>query len=211
MIVTYVTVKISDSITETIDNSRLDTLSSKLATAYNVNTPSFGLTAGSGSVVFKDEDKKFVTYSQDKLLNSSNEIKIYLKDTVSGKEQLCGSWLSKDWNYDEDNFNVSVSLRDNLEDMQNIDVNDTAQYVGLVTRNDVDGLVLYNFIKDEAPSNFEFDELDSNVSTLLESIKIKYAYLQSGKLWQHFNDLCELALLYMHKDFDGKIKVEIIR
>lgn len=225
MITMYAEIALNSDLIEKIDKSIIESITSENKTNFNPNTPTYGIIAGTGSLVFKDTGRKFVKYSSEGLLTANIPIKIYVKDTISGKKQIVGSWVSKDWKYDVDNDSMRVTLRDDIEDLQDIDVSDTASLIN-VEDNPITALELFYYlkggvIKDEegndkplmgiTPSKFVFEELDSDVKTLLESINIQIAYLEAGTLWSFYEGLCKLALLYMYKLPNGKIKLDIIR
>lgn len=210
MIVNFVEITLYSGEIETIDNLSIESVSSQNRAKIEPNKPTFGIIAGGGNLIFKDIDKKFVTYSRQGAVGADNKVVIYIKNTITGKQQVVGTWTTEKWDYDVDDNTMSVTLRDDIQDLQEIEVNDTAAYIEL-TNNPMTALQLYNYIREITPARYEFENLSEDVSELLSSINITYAYLEAGSLWGYYEDICQLALLYMYKTPNGKIKLDIIR
>lgn len=220
MVTMFVEIALNSDLTEVLDKSVIESITSENKTNFSPNTPTYGIIAGTGSISFKDTGRKFVKYSSEGLLTANIPIKIYIKDTITGKQQIVGSWMSKDWKYDVDNDAMKVTLRDDIEDLQEIDVTDTSSIIN-VEENPITAFDLLSYLKGGivegkeiaglTPTKFVFEDLDSDVDNLLKGINIPIAYLEAGTLWKMYNELCQLALLYMYKLPNGKIKLDIIR
>ena len=115
-----------------------------------------------------------------------------------------------DWDYDNNNRSVSVSLQDDLVEWQNIyvkgfdyDPRNPFKILPNGTMKDLYEIWLYK----EVPSKYrllEFDELDTITQNILANTKIKYPLLKGGTLWEQFVKLCEVCGLYVYKNKDGK-------
>lgn len=219
MLTTIVKIELNSSITEILDKSVTENINSEIRTKFNQNTPSFGISAGTGVITFKDKDRKFIEYSSLGLLTTNAKIKIYIKNLESGKEELVGVWCSKDWQCDIDNKTITVSLRDDIEDMQNIQESSTSSIIP-VKNNSMSAMKLFYYLyggeyngetfNGITPKNFEFADFDNDVESLLEGITIQKPYMEAGTLWTFYENLCQASLLYMHKDSEGKIRFDII-
>ena len=210
MLINTVEVSLYSGETHEVDKSSILEISSQNKAKIEPNKPTFGIIAGSGRIVFKDIDKKFVTFVRQGLLGADNKVVIYLTNTITGKKEIVGSWTSQKWDYDVDDSSMTISLRDDIEDLQEIEVNDTARYISLV-QNPMSALELFEYVQGITPERYVFEELSLEVRELLSNITITYAYLEAGSLWGYYEDICQLALLYMYKTPEGKIKLDIIR
>ena len=209
MLTTIIKIVLEQGNVEILDKYVIENVNSQLKTKFSPNLPSYGISAGIGSITFKDISHKFLNYSKQGLLTSDIPIEIYIKNMVTGDEQIVSSWVSKSWNYDVDDNNFTVLLRDNIEDMQKIDMNDAITYLEIQGQS-MSGLDFYNYIKSLTPEKFVFDTLDENVSSLLSSVVIETPYLQANNLWSYYELICQLCLLQMFKNPHGEITFKTI-
>ena len=93
--------------------------------------PTFGIIAAEGSFVFKDTEKRFAKYCQDGEVGTNNEVFIHLYDTITNKHQTIARLKTQRWDFDADTYTMTVTLRDDIEDLQEIEVNDTSTSIEL--------------------------------------------------------------------------------
>lgn len=144
MIKMYAEIDFGDGDVRIINDTVLNDVSSKITTAASDSGPSFGLSAGTGTLSFKDVDREFVKLSRDGKLTSYIPIKVYIgvgevyetNDDGSftlmprpKKEQIVGTWVSDTWSYDVDDNVVTVTLRDVIQDLQQYKLNNTSTIV----------------------------------------------------------------------------------
>ena len=209
MLTTIVKIVLNSSITETLDKSALESVNSEIKTKFDQNTPSFGISAGTGSITFKDINKKFIDYSRSGLLTPNKNVEIYVKDTISGKEQIVGKWLSKEWNYNSDDFSVSVSLKDNIEELSSVETNGSIDSLDVFTRKY--GNEILDFLKSLTPDKFEFETTNSEVSAILSNIYFNLPYIPKNNLWGLFQEFCEVCMIQMSKNREGKLSFKYIK
>ena len=119
-----------------------------------------------------------------------------------------GKYEATDWDYDNENREVTVQFKDNLEELQKIN------HSGIKLARDNAGMIargktaknLYEDLYAATPSKFgfkRFDALDDGTKSRLQATNIKYYYLESGNLWQQWTKLCELVQAKFWQDYDG--------
>lgn len=193
----------------TITNRNLTSLEVNFVDRTNPKLASYGIISNSGNIKFKDFFKDFngkiKDYAQRNLLKDGFPCHILVIDTIKKKHQNVGFLRTKDWDYDNDNYIVSVSLKDDLEEWQNIFVSETnyntQQNVGFT------GQELYDYFYALTPQKYkmlEFSELDEETQNILSHTQVPYGYLKSGSLWQQWTKLCQVCALYIYQNFDGR-------
>jgi hypothetical protein len=181
----------------TIDKRNIISLSRELMSRGNISLPDFGIISNIGNLEFNDMDGEIRDYAEQMLLTDDLSVKIFLNNTLSKNQEQIGAFQTRDWHYDNDNRSVSVSLRDDLEEWQNIITN------GLSLQDDPKSAYeVYNYLKSITPAKFKFRVTDE-AETILQNTIIDVVYLESGNLWSQFQKLCDLCCLYIYKDNDG--------
>lgn len=172
--------------------------------------PSYGIISNTGKIDFKDIDGEIRDYAEQMILTSDLEVSVSLYNTLNQKSEQIGAFETREWDYDSDNRNVSVSLKDNLEEWQDIwvdgfDYDPRNPYAVLDNGTMAD---LYKWLwKNVTPSKYQmlsFDRLDENTRTILNNTRIKYPLLKNGTLWSQWQKLCKVCGLYIYKNNNGE-------
>ena len=202
-----------------IDRRNLISISRSIFDRSDLKLPSWGIISNTGNIEFNDTDGEIRDYAEQLLLESGLKCEIKLNNTlVDGASQTIGVFETDEWNYDNDNRVVSVSLKDDLEEWQDINVAEISYdprkiehkpfkwfYVELwkLTSNrfyaeeDIYGNGNYNMLA--------FDELDAETKYILQNTYIQYPLLESGSLWVQWTKLCEVCQLHIYKDNNGVV------
>jgi hypothetical protein len=173
--------------------------------------PSYGIISNVGDVSFNDICGQIAYYAELLILGSDLKVVMMLNDTLSSKSELMAIMETQDWNYDNDNMSVSVSLKDDLVEWQDISVdgiNYDPRYPNKVLTN---GTMedLYKWLQDgqRTPSKYQmlpFEELDTSTKGILTNTEIDYPLLKSGSLWEQWTKLCQVCGLYIYKNSQGE-------
>ena len=195
------------NITIEINNRNLISLTSTIFDRSDYNLPSYGILSNVGSIEFNDLNGEIKDYAEQLLLTSDLKVEINLTDTLSGKSEQVALMETTDWNYDNNNRSVSVSLQDDLVEWQNL--NSTGFYYNYYNPFLPNGTMeeLYNRLIAETPTKhrmLSFNELDFSTRNILSNTKIKYPLLKEGSLWEQWVKLCEVCGLYIYKNREGK-------
>jgi hypothetical protein len=172
--------------------------------------PSYGIISNTGNLEFNDLNGEIRDYAEQLLLTSDLKVVINLNNTLAKTHEQVGIFETRDWDYDNDNRSVSVSLKDDLEEWQDIQV----QGFGYDPRNPSKILIdksmanLYDWLQDSArtPSKYKmlsFSQLDEKTQNILTSTTIDYPFLENGSLWEQWTKLCEVCGLYIYKNNEG--------
>lgn len=198
-------------IRKTIDIDRRNILSMKTTTfdRENISMPSFGVRSNSSSIEFRDLDGEIADYAAMNALTKDLRVEMFIKDTLSKKEQKVATAYTEDWNYDSNNRTVSVSTTDGLEDWQSINVSRID--IDIRENNQTDMVWLYEHLREIANAKSRVkvasvDELDAKTVDALRNVKIEYPVLDECSLWSAFSKLCLACFLHLHVGADGVAK-----
>ena len=189
------------------DYSNLLSLERKIIDRSDIKLPSYGVISNAGQMAFIDKNKRFLGYANNGSLVSGIPIEIYLTDTLSKKSERVGIFYSDKWNYDNNNREVSVSLKDDLEEWQDIQVeriNYDPRNPFKVFHTMADLYKVLHKLTDDKYKMLSFSSLDEGTRWQLERIAIPYPLLESGSLWAQWDKLCQVCRLHIHKNNIGQ-------
>ena len=207
------------NVTKEFDRRNLLSIERSIFDRSDLKLPSWGIISNLGNLEFNDANKRFLAYANAGVLVEGMKCELYLNNTlVNGAIERIGTFYTDTWDYDNDNRVVSVSLKDDLEEWQDINVAEISYdprkiehkpfkwfYVELwkLTSNrfyaeeDIYGNGNYNMLA--------FDELDTDTQDILQNAYIQYPLLESGSLWVQWTKLCEVCQLHIYKDNNGVV------
>lgn len=188
-----------------LNNKRIISISSKIFDRSDITRPSYGIISNTGELEFNDFNSEFLNYANQRLLTSDLPVSIFLNNTLYKTNQQIGKFQTRSWNYDNNNKRVSVSLKDDLEEWQDIPI------VG-ISYNPIYNETLpmsyyYGYLYSKTPKKYQmshFNELDPKTQSILTETKIEYEMLKDGNLWEQWRKICEVCALYIYKKREGK-------
>jgi hypothetical protein len=206
-----------------IDYRNLISISRSIFDRSDLKLPSYGIISNTGNIEFNDTDGEILDYAEQLLLEKGLKCEITLKNTlVEGANQTIGLFETDQWNYDNDSRVVSVSIKDDLEEWQEINVAEISydprnteskpfswlyEHLWELTSNR-NSYVNANGETITAKGNynmFSIVELDEDTQAVLNNTYIQYPLLESGSLWQQWTKLCQVCQLHIYKNNDGVI------
>ena len=190
-----------------IDRRNLISLERTIYDRSDLKLPSFGIISNTGNIEFNDINGEVKDYAEQMLLEKGLKCEIKLNNTlVDGASETISLFETDEWDYDNDNRVVSVSLKDDLEEWQEINV-DEISYDPRKTESKPFRW-FYEYLWNITKQNYNmlsFDELDSDTQSVLNKTYIQYPLLESGTLWQQWTKLCEVCQLHIYKNSDGVV------
>jgi hypothetical protein len=188
----------------TIDKRNIISLSRELMSRGNISLPDFGIISNIGTLEFNDMDGEIRDYAEQMLLTDDLSVKIFLNNTLSKNQEQIGAFQTREWHYDNDNRGVSVSLRDDLEEWQQIQIDGFSYDPRKLESKNL--RFFYDYLFERTPSKYNmlsFVELDEKTREILERNYVKYPFLDSNSLWGQWRNLCQVAQSYIYKDMIG--------
>lgn len=190
-----------------LDYRSLRSVSHKIIDRGDIELPSYGIMSNSGSFEFKDIDNQIQEYIEERLLRANMQVEFFINNTTTKITQKIGEARTNKWNYNVSNYVVSVSLKDDIEEWQNIQIDKQSYYIysEITTMLDV-----YNSLKSITPTKYRFASLSTDVSTYLSNIKLGYtARLESGSLWSAWDKFGKANALHIFKNKQGEVAITL--
>lgn len=203
-------IKISDSVEITIDKRNIISFEYGIFDRADINLPSYGILSNTGNIEFNDIDGVIANYANNLLLTSGNTVECFLKDTIRGTQTVIAKTQTDAWDYDSNNRRVSVGLKDDLEEWQDIQVSGISydpRTNASITAETIYGR-LYEITQGIGNNKYgiqPFSSLDTETQTILSNTIIPYDIRESGSLWNQWDKLCKLCALYMYKTRNGNV------
>ena len=194
-----------------INNTNLVSFRSNIMDRESKDYPSYGIISNSANLDFADFDQSALDLIQQKILHSGITVTTWIENEEAGTtEQICEMEI-RELTYENNNRQVQVTLKDNLESMQDINVpsidydprypqSQTAEWYYRYLYNITVDLNKYNII--------QFDDLDADTKSILTKTSIQYPLLESGSLWDSWDKLCQLCLLHMYIDNNNVVTIK---
>ena len=199
-----------------INYRNLISLNRSIAYRGDNKFPSYGIISNTGNLEFNDLDGEIRDYAEQMLLTSDLKVEITLNNTLAKKHEQVGIFETRDWNYDNDNRSVSVSLKDDLEEWQDIQVQgfdyDPREPFKIIADGKMSNVYKWLQGQDEngnyrTPEKYQmltFEQLDTKTQEILEKTTIDYPLLENGTLWVQWQKLCQVCGLYIYKNNEGQ-------
>ena len=199
-----------------IDYRSLIALNRSITYRSDNKLPSYGIISNTGNLEFNDLNGEIKDYAEQLLLTSDLKVVINLNNTLANKHEQIGIFETETWDYDNDNRSVSVSLKDDLEEWQDIQVQgfnyDPREPFKIIADGKMSNVYKWLQGQDEngnyrTPEKYQmlpFEQLDTKTQEILERTTIEYPLLENGTLWQQWQKLCEVCGLYIYKNNEGK-------
>lgn len=187
-----------------IDRKNLISIKSSIFDRSDLKLPSYGIISNTGNITFNDINGEVRNYAEELLLKSGLKCEIKLNNTLVGVSQPIGLFETDRWDYDNDNRIVSVSIKDDLEEWQDINVQEITYDPRKQESKPFSWL--YEYLWDITNKNYpmiNLEALDKQTYNILTKTYIKYPLLKSGSLWQQWTKLCQACQLHIYKNSNG--------
>ena len=166
---------------------------------------SFGIYSNSGHISFVDDaDRTILKYADEGKLASGIKCKVYLINSLAKTSSLVAEMYSAKWHYDNNNFVVSVDIKDELEEWQEIAINkipimlDSVDEQGTVSTasKSVNTMISQYFLPQVKLRNYNIEFLSD---IYLTNVYIANPYLEQCSLWSFGAKLCEVGACKIFK------------
>lgn len=190
-----------------IDRKNLISISRSIFDRSDLKLPSFGIISNTGDIEFNDIDGEIRDYAEKLLLESGLKCEIKLNNTlVDGASETIGLFETDQWEYDNDSRVVSVSIKDDLEEWQDIYIDG----IPYDPRKPEHKNFAFFYQRLWAVTNPKYpmqklDQLEEKTQDVLNKTWVVYPLLEKGNLWQQWTKLCQVCQLHIYKNNDGVI------
>jgi hypothetical protein len=171
----------------------------------NFETADWGVISNGGNLKFVDSDGEIKRLAVLRQIKSGMLVNLYLENTLAKSKSNIGQFLTEKWNYDNDNRQVSVTFKDELEEWQDIVV-EKVVYNPFAEKN-LSFEWLYNYLFELTPSKYDmlkFESLDEDTKIILSNRKFEFFILDAKNLWSAWTQFCVACQCHIYKDNNGK-------
>lgn len=186
-----------------IDRRNLKSCQTNLFDRADDRLPSYGIISNSGNITFNDFNGEIGDYAEQGLLVSGLKTSIYLTNTLTRQTKMIGQLETDTWDYDNDSKSVNVSLKDDLEEWQEINVAEISY--NPKTGKEKSFYWLYYKLKSITLSyGYKMRDIDNKTYNVLTTNKLRYPLLKSDNLWRQWNKICFALRCVIYKQ-NGEI------
>jgi len=188
----------------TFDNRTILSINSGVRERSNDDLPSWGVLANTGDIVINDYNETINENIENGTFGDKQEVIINMIDNNTGRLIQLGKYLADTWEYDNDKKQATITLKDDLVAMQDINFNEIT--LSTTHNSSINNMYkLYNSLKARTPARYKFALLEN--TGLLENIGSSHLYLEKGSLWNAWQKFCETCALYMYKNRNNEIVI----
>lgn len=190
-----------------INSQNLISISRSIFDRSDLKLPSYGIISNVGEIEFNDIDGKILEYANNLMLQKGLRCEIYLTNTlVEGATELIGVFETDQWEYDSDNRLVRVTIKDDLEEWQDIYVEGISYDPRSTEVKDFKWLYVHLWqITRQNYNMLAIAELSEETQSVLKNTYIQYPLLESGSLWEQWTKLCQVCQLHIYKNNNGRV------
>jgi hypothetical protein len=171
----------------------------------DISMPSYGIISNGGSLRFIDADGSIRSLAEQRQLKSGMAVNFSLNNTSTNASAPVGEFLTVQWDYDKNNKQVFVAIRDELEEWQEILF--TPIKYNPYFEKDLSFEWLYKYLYELTPSKYsmlEFEELDDVTKSIISNSKFEFFILEANNLWSAWTHLCQACLCHIYKTNNGR-------
>lgn len=198
-----------------IDRKNVISMETTVQDRADLQTPSWGVISNTGHIEFKDVDGKIRDYAEQLILQGGLSCEISIRNTLYYTEETVSRKVTEQWTYDGNSRVVGVSLKDDLEEWQYINVEgfeyDPRNPSKVLPNKSMEDL--YKWLYDKTPPKYDmfyYDELDASTRLILRQTVIPYPFLYTANLWAQWNKLCTVCGLCIYKNDVGRTACKYI-
>jgi hypothetical protein len=192
-----------------VNKTNIISIDASLFSKSDIKKPSYGIYSSSGNISFKDIDGEIADYAEQRLLTSNSKVELFLENTLANCSQKVAEFYTAEWQYDALTKEANVTMKDELEEWQDINVEGFIYDPRTPFKTIRNGSFryLYDWLHKATPSKYRmisYNELDESTRNVLSNTKISYPYLKEASLWNQWQKVCEVCKSYIYKDNQGK-------
>lgn len=195
-----------------IDRRNLKGIDIPLFDRSDLKKPNWGIISNAGSISYIDQDGKTLEYANTLKLVEGLPCDIYIVNTLTKRKELIGNLETAEWDYGNNDNLVTVSVKDDLEEWQQINIPELNYDPRVVQSKSFKEIYeyLWDYTDKRGTKNgnytmLSFDELDDMTKTRVENLYIRYPLLKAGTLWQGWEKFCVATQCRIYKDSNGII------
>jgi hypothetical protein len=175
----------------------------------DIDKPSFGLISSGGTLSFKDPQKKFLNYANMKVLRGGEKVSIFLENTTAKAKEVVGNYFVKNWDYDNENFIVTVSFVDGIETIQEKTMQKQDYFASVKIPSSLYDAFWSRLHSTISSNGFHFNgEAKNKFDEITRKICSTTFYNEKDSVWASFNKISQLLGAHAFINKSGEIFVK---
>ena len=201
----------SGTIIYKVDRRNLISLDISVADRSDFNAPSFGIVSNVGNIEFIDnkKDASILEYAKLGLLKENLPVSCFLVNSITNKREKQAAMITSSWAYDAESKRVSLSIKDFLEEWQDIGVESLKLDVS--RQHNGSFLTIYDDILKQTPEKYKGSNgkfvLYGNTVTHISSLKDNIGLFDAGNLWNVWDKFCRASQTHIFVNEEGNVVV----
>lgn len=190
-----------------INRKNLIRLEGSIFDRADLRLPSFGIISNNGSIEFNDTSGKVLEYADKVMLTKGLKCEIYLGNSLAKNVNcLIGTYKTDEWRYDNENHSVSVSIKDDLEEWQDINVAGVTYDPSKPEAKPFSWVFNILYPKTTEKYNMQhYSDADTQTRYVLDNTYLQYPMIEGGSLWAQWTKLCQACQMHIYKSQNGVI------
>ncbi len=184
-----------------LDDTNLLDFERTILDRSDIKRPSFGIISNTGSLSFIDKDGEVKDYIAQQLISSQNVISAYLVNTETNAREQIAYFNTEQWSYNNSQSLVNVSLKDDLEEWQDIKLTQEMIFY------DKSMLDVYNYLVLKTPMKYSFASISDDIRMYLVGIGASIMIASGETLWGKWQEFCDVCGIFLYKNDIGKVTI----
>ena len=201
MITLSANIMVSDTEIITINQQNMKSIKRNISDRESVDEPSWGIISSKGEISFYDPDGQVLDLIERQKLNTSVKIEIFINNTLAKITKSIGEFYSEKWRYDNNSRLVTVTIKDDLEEWQEVVISQPSSLQNFTYKD------LYYENVAQTPSKFKISISQETLDYLSQIRETKSSRLVGNTLWARWQQFCEATMLHIYKKGKGEVVI----
>lgn len=197
------TAKIYVSATETIEinQENMKSIKRNISDRESVDKPSWGIVSNRGEISFYDPYGQVLDLIESQKLDTSIKIEVFINNTLAKVQKSLGEFYSEKWKYDNNSRLVNVTIKDDLQEWQEIIISNEPLF------KNFNYLDIYYWLRVHTPSKFNISVSEEVLEYLGKITETSDSLLFGSTLWSFWEQFCEATMLHIYKNDKGEVVI----
>ena len=201
MITLSANIMVSDTEIITINQQNMKSIKRTISDRESVDEPSWGIISNKGEISFYDPDGQVLDLIESQKLNTSVKIEIFINNTLAKVQKSLGEFYSEKWKYDNDSRLVNVTVKDDLEEWQEVIISQVPILSNFTYLDLYYQLLIYT------PPKFIISVSQDILEYLASITETNDSLLEGKTLWARWQQFCEATMLHIYKNDKGEVVI----
>jgi hypothetical protein len=192
---------VSDGHIIEVNADNMVSLQNAISDREKANLPSWGIVSNGGKISFYDTNSEVIRLIEKNGISKFSRVKIYLTNTLANITKNLGEFYTSKWNYDNDSRLVDITIKDDLEEWQEVVISQAYKMSNFTY------LELYYQLVSHTPAKFIISTDAKTLEYLSTITESNPSNLVGDTLWARWQQFAEATMLHIYKNSKGEVVV----